>query len=305
MADKTQGLIAAPPTPMDSEGELWLARVDKQAEMLARNGVAGVFVGGTTGEGPSLTVAERMALVERWTAAAAAAGLRVIVHVGHTSGRDSRTLARHAAQAGAWGIGALPPFFFRPRGLDELADWCVHVASAAPELPFYYYHIPSMTGVTFPMRRLLGAAAGKVPNLAGVKFTCEDLMDYALCRELDGGRFDCLFGRDEILLSALALGARGAIGSTYNLAAPLYRRLLAAFDAGNLAEARDCQRKSVAMIQAVERQGPGVVGFKEIMRMIGLDLGPVRPPLRPLTPEQSRALWNELEHIGFFEWCCK
>jgi len=304
MAEKTQGLIAAPCTPMDEHGELRLERVEKQAEMLARNGVAGVFVGGTTGEGPSLTVGERMELVERWTAVAPP-GFRVLVHVGHTCGRDSRALSEHAREAGAGGVGALPPIFFRPRSLDDLVAWSAHVAEAAGDLPFYYYHIPSMSGVNFPMRRYLEAAGPQIPNLAGVKFTYEDLMDYALCRQLDGGRFDCLFGRDEILLSALALGARGAIGSTYNLAAPLYRRLIAAFDAGDLAAARACQQNSIAMIQAVERQGPGVVGFKEIMRMIGLDLGPVRPPLRPLSAEQVRALRAELEQIGFFEWCCR
>ena len=304
MTEKTQGLIAAPCTPMDEHGELRLPLVERQAEMLAGSGVAGVFVGGTTGEGPSLTVGERMDLTERWTAVAPP-GFRVIVHVGHTCGRDSRTLATHASKAHADGVGSLPPIFFRPRSLDDLVAWSAHVAEAAGELPFYYYHIPSMSGVNFPMRRYLEAAAGAIPHLAGVKFTYEDLMDYALCCQLDGGRFDCLFGRDEILLSALALGARGAIGSTYNLAAPLYRRLIAAFDAGDLATARACQQRSIAMIQAVERHGPGVPGFMEMMRMIGLDLGPVRPPLRGLSADQARALRAELEGIGFFEWCCQ
>jgi N-acetylneuraminate lyase len=202
-------------------------------------------------------------------------------------------------------MGAMPSIFFKPRGVDELVDYAAAVAAAAPELPLYYYHIPALTGVVLPMSDFLAAAAEKIPNIAGVKFTFEDLMDYAACRALAGGRFDCLFGRDEILLSALALGAQGAIGSTYNFAAPLYHRIIAAFEAGDLAAARELQAKSMATIRAVRRCGHGVVGFKQVMAMIGLDMGPPRPPLRPLADEQARALRAELEEIGFFEFCSK
>jgi N-acetylneuraminate lyase len=303
MLDKTVGLIAAPPTPMHADGDLRLELIDRQAELLARNGVVGAFVCGTTGEGPSLTVQERLDVAERW-AAAAPDGFRVIVHVGHTSLRVSRELAAQAQRIGAWGIGAMPPIFFKPTDVDDLAASTARIAAAAPGLPFYYYHIPALTGVRFAMREFLSAAAAVTPNIAGVKFTHEDLMDYAACLALAGGRFDCLFGRDEILLSALVLGARGAIGSTYNFAAPLYYRIIEAFGAGDLATARELQARSMAMIQAVYRQGHGVAGFKHVMAMIGLDVGAVRPPLRPLSDEKLRALRADLERIGLFDFCC-
>ena len=302
--EKTEGFIAACHTPMDSAGDVRLDPIEAQAEFLARNGVAGVFVNGTTGEGVSLTVPERMAVVERW-AAVAPEGFRVIVHVGHLCLRDSRALAAHAQKVGAWGIGSMPPVFFRPRTVEELVDCCAEVASAAPGLPFYYYHIPAMTGVRFRMAGFLARAGERIPNARGLKFTDEDLMDYAECLAVDGGRFDCLFGRDEILLSALALGARGAIGSTFNFAAPLYRGIVEAFDAGDLGTARRLQARSVAMIRAVLRHGAGVAGFKAVMAMVGLDLGPPRLPVCPLTEEQQAALRRELEEIGFFEWCEK
>jgi N-acetylneuraminate lyase len=300
--DKTHGLIAAPHTPMDAGGEVRLELIEAQADLLARNGVAGAFVCGTTGEGLSLTMAERRAVAERWVRAAAE-GFRVIVHVGHTALPAARELAAHAQKIGAFAIGTLPPIFFKPPGVAELVVFSSRVAAAAPELPFYYYHIPAMTGVVLPMQDYLAAASEAIPNAAGVKFTHEDLADYAACLALGGGRLDCLFGRDEVLLSALALGAEGAIGSTYNFAAPLYLRLIEAFRAGDLATARRLQATSMAIIRAVQRQGPGVVGFKHVMAMIGLDVGPVRPPLRPLGDEQVRALRAELEEIGFFEVC--
>ncbi len=304
MFEKTRGLIAAPPTPMEADGEVDLDRIGQLAELLARNGVLGAYICGTTGEGLSLTVQERMDVARRWVDVAGEA-LRVIVHVGHTSLRDAQALASHAAEVGAWGIGAIPSIFHRPQGIDDLVDFAARIAAAALDLPFYYYHIPVLVGVNFPMAEFLRAGAERIPNLAGVKYSYEDLADYSLCRELDGGRFDCLFGRDEMLLSALVLGAEGAIGSTYNLAAPLYLRLIDAFRAGDLETARELQGKSMAMVRAAQRQGLGVVAFKHMMQMVSMDVGPVRPPLRPLTAGQQDALRAELEKIGFFEFCSK
>ena len=304
MRERIEGLIAAPHTPMDAGGDVCLETIDRQADLLARNGVIGAFVCGTTGEGLSLTLDERRSLAERWVAAAPG-GFRAIIHVGHTSLRDSRSLAEHAAAVGAAGIGAMGSCFFRPASIGELVDSCAAVAEAAPELPFFYYHIPSMTGVSFPMAEFLRQGGERIASLAGVKYTHEDLMDYGRCLRLDEGRYDVLFGRDEILLSALALGATGAIGSTYNFAAPLYRRIIEAFGAGDVEAARAGQTKSMQMVQAIFRDRPGIAASKAVMGMIGLDCGPVRPPLVPLTDDDQAELRGQLEQIGFFDYCCK
>jgi len=298
------GLLPAAHTPMHADGRINLDVVEKQARAFLQVGLRGVFVCGTTGEGLSLTMQERMDVVRRWADVTGEA-LRVIVHVGHTALRDARALASHAAEVGAWGIGTLPSIFYPPGGIDGLVDFVARIAPAAPDLPLYYYHIPLLTRVDLPMVELLRAGGERIPNLAGVKYTSEDLMDYSLCLELRGGRFDCLFGRDEMLLSALALGAEGAIGSTYNFAAPLYLRLIDAFRAGELEAARELQGKSVAMIRAAARQGFGLAAFKHMMQMVGMDVGPVRPPLQPLTAGQQDALRAELEQIGFFEFCSR
>jgi N-acetylneuraminate lyase len=290
---------------MHADGSVNLAVIEQQAEFLHRNGVKGAFLCGTTGEGMSLTTSERMEIARRWVEAAAD-DFTVIVHVGHTSLEVCKSLAVHARQIGAWGMGAMAPCFFKPRSVEDLVDFCEKIAAAAPELPFYYYHIPSMTGVNFPMVEFLAAAADRMPNLAGVKYTWEDLMDFELCRKLDGGRFDMLFGRDELLLCGLALGARGAVGSTHNIAAPLYIRLIEAFLAGDLETARSLQRKSMEMIQLLNRYGdPNFVATKAVMKMLGLDCGPVRPPLRNLTTSQYEGLQAGLRQMGFFEFCCK
>jgi len=303
MAEHITGLVAAPFTPFHDDGSLNLGRVEAQVASLVASGVVGAFVCGTTGESLSLTVPERMAVAERWREAAPE-DFAVIIHVGHPCLDDAKALAARAQKVGASAIGAMAPCFFKPPDADALVAWCAEVAAAAPGLPFYYYHIPSMTGVDIPLFDFLERAADRIPTLAGAKFTYEDLMDYQRSVRFGGGRYDILFGRDEILLEALAVGATGAVGTTYNFAAPLYLRVIEAFRRGDLAAAQADQHRAAEMIATLLRHG-GLPAFKAVMKMIRVDCGPVRPPLRDLAAEQRRRLRGDLEGIGFFEFCSR
>lgn len=296
------GLIAAPFTPMREDGSIDLDTIEKQTRLLVGNNVKGAFICGTTGESMSLTIRERIKIAERWLELKNEA-LPVIVHVGHTCLSDSKILAAHAQEIGAYAIAAMAPCFFKPANLEDLVSFCAEVAAEAPNLPFYYYHIPSMTGVDFAMIDFL-RAAGNIPTLAGVKFTYENLMDFSQCLNLDNGRFNMLFGRDEILLAGLSLGATGAVGSTYNYAAPLYYRLIDAYKAGDMDAAHKDQVRIQDMV-AVLRKYDGTPGGKAIMKIIGLDCGGVRLPLRNLSKKQYSELANDLEKIGFFDYCSK
>ena len=304
MSTHIEGLVAAPFTPLKPDRSLNLDAIGPYAELLHRNGVVGGFVCGSTGEGVSLTTDERMQVAARW-AQDAPEGFRVIVHVGHTSAQECRALAVHAQQVGAWATGAMGPYYFKPRTMDALVGFCAEVASAQ-DLPFYYYHIPVLTGVGLPMIEFLRRAADVIPNLAGIKYTHSDLMDYALCRAFDGGRFDVLFGTDEMLLAALAMGARGAIGSSYNFAAPLYNRIIAAFDEGDLLTARALQMKSIELIRLVaSAAGSYHTAAKATMGLLGVECGPLRLPLPTITPSELSALRAGLEEIGFAEFRCR
>lgn len=295
--DRLTGLIAAPFTALRPDGSLNLDLIERQAGELAGNGVRGAFICGTTGEGFSLTDAERMQVAERWVAAAPQE-LKVIVHVAHNSVGESQKLARHAEQIGAGAIASIGPTFFRPSSVEQLVDFCAPVAAAAPGLPFYYYHMPAMTGVNLPMPEFLRVGSRRMPNLAGIKFTDENLMSYTQCLNLEDGRFNILFGRDEILLAALALGATGAVGSTYNYMAPVYHQIISAFRAGDMETARQWQMLSIQIIAVMARHG-GLPAGKAMMKILGLDCGPVRPPLKNVSAEQYAALQNELACVGF------
>jgi N-acetylneuraminate lyase len=288
MTSPFTGLIAAPFTPFGQHGGLNLDVLDAYARHLKANGVSGVFVAGTTGEAPSLAHVERTLLAERWIEVARPLGLKVIVQVGHNCLQDACALARHAQSIGADAISAHAPTFFRPTTPEQLVDFCVPIARAAEPLPFFFYHLPGYTGVHLPMAEFLAAGRERLPTLRGLKFSHIDLIQLQECLHLDGG-FDVLFGIDELLLGALALGVRGAVGATYNFAAPLYHRVIGAFESGDLALARREQARSVELVRFL--QGFGFLpAAKALMGLLGIDCGPVRLPLRPLGAEETALL---------------
>jgi N-acetylneuraminate lyase len=305
MHARFRGLVAAPFTPFHPDHSLNLEVIPAYARFLRDNGVSAAFVCGTTGEGLSLTLDERLRVAERWVACADEK-LRVIVHVGHTCLEDARTLTAHAANIGAGAIGAMAPGFFKPRNAAELTDWCEPIAAAAPALPFYYYHIPSMNGVVLSVAEFLAKAADRIPSLAGVKYTHEDIPDFEACTRFAGGRYDILFGRDELLLEGRKAGALGAVGSTYNYAAPLYARILAANEAGRAKDARTLQDQAIRMIAICNGVGvTHLAASKALMAMLGVDCGPVRLPLTQPSDAQLAALRAQLTEIGFFEFACR
>ena len=294
------GLIAAPFTPMNEKGKLNLEPIAPYVDWLVNTGVKGAFICGTTGEGPSLRFEEKKVVFEEWVRCSDKR-LKVIAHVGGTCYTESIELAKHAENSGVDAIAAMAPNFFRPTSVDELLLFLKSIAEAAPELPFYYYHIPSVTGVDLPVHEILSGADDMISNLAGVKFTHSNLMDLQQCLALNHGHFDILFGSDEILLSALSLGVKSAVGSTYNYMAPVYVNLIEAFNNNDLQDARKYQELSVKVVHLLNKYGGGVRAGKAIMELVGIECGPCRLPIRNMTTSEAESLKNDLLEIGFFE----
>lgn len=301
MKRQLTGLIAATHSPTHRDGSLNLAAVPLQARHLNGNGVTGAFVAGTTGESHSFTVAERQALATSWVEAARGTPLQVIVHVGANCLADAQALAAHAEQAGAPVIAATAPSYFKPPTVEQLVDFFGTIAAAAPNTPFYFYDIPSWTGVQFPVVAFLERAAERIPTFVGIKYTNSDLAELQRAIAFDGGRFDILWGTDEALLAGLSLGCRGAVGSTYNFAAPIYHRIIAAFQRGDLQAARQQQMLAVALVSAIAPYD-FTAAAKAVMGMLGVECGPARLPLAALTDQQIANLQADLKAIGFFDW---
>ncbi|MDH6534699.1 N-acetylneuraminate lyase [Parabacteroides sp. 52] len=303
--EKIKGLINAPFTPFYENGEINLEPIPAYAQLLQKNGLKGVFINGSSGEGYMLTEEERIRLAEAWMAAAPE-GFKVIVHVGSTCVKSSRRLAAHAAQIGAWGIGAMATPFPRIGRVEELVKYCEEIACGAPTLPFYYYHIPAFNNAYLSMLAFLQAVDGRIPNFAGIKYTYESLYEYNQCRLYKQGKFDMLHGQDETILPCLAMGgAQGGIGGTTNYNGKELTGILAAWEAGDLETAREKQNFSQEVINVICNYRGNIVGGKRIMKLIGLDLGKNRTPFQNMTEEEEKAMQKELEAIGFFERCNK
>lgn len=296
------GLIAAPFTPMHEDGSLNLDIIPAYADFIAaKKCVTGVFICGTSGESVSLTTEERKSVAEAWVKSAKGR-MKVAVHVGGMSQPQCVDLAKHAQTVGADAIAAMAPCFFKPTTICDLIDFFKPVAAGASKLPFYYYNMPSITGVSLPADKFLIEGKKEMPNLEGVKFTHNNIMEMMQCVNACHGMFDVLNGFDEILIAGLAAGAKGAVGSTYNYIPEIYKGVMDAMAAGNLEEARRMQMKAVEIVDVLIKHGGGTRGGKIFMKLAGLDCGPCRLPISPCSQQELEETRRELEKTDFFKY---
>uniref|UniRef100_A0A8B9X6P3 N-acetylneuraminate lyase n=1 Tax=Bos mutus grunniens TaxID=30521 RepID=A0A8B9X6P3_BOSMU len=199
---KLQGLVAATITPMTEHGEINFSVIGRYVDYLVEEqGVKNVFVNGTTGEGLSLSISERCRVAEEWVTKGRNKLDQIVIHVGALSLKESQELAQHAAEIGADGIAVIAPFFLKPWNKDVLINFLKEVAAAAPALPFYYYHIPALTGVKIRAEELLDGIQDKIPSFQGLKFSDTDLLDFGQCVDQNRQRqFAFLFGVDEFCI---------------------------------------------------------------------------------------------------------
>ena len=299
---KLKGLIVAPYTGFTADGEVDLQAVARQQKYYKQNGIIGAYVCGTTGEGSALTLEEKKILFREW-ARYREEHFTIIGFVGGTSVKDAQELSALAAECGLDAVAMTAPYYQKAANVHELALTLAEVASAAPGLPFFYYHIPVLTHVCFPMIDLLREVDGLIPNFAGIKYTFEDLMDYQFCLEFGNRKYNILYGRDEMMLPVLSLGGEGFVGSTYGYSAPLYLSLMKAFREGNLVRAAALQYKTNQLIAVLGKYGNGT--GKAFMKAAGLDLGPCRHPLTTLTEDQYACFLDDLRALDFENYQCK
>jgi N-acetylneuraminate lyase len=258
-------------------------------------GVHGFYVCGGTGEGLLQTVAERRAVLETvLDEVQGRAG--VIAHVGAFQTPDTLALARHASDAGADAIAALPPAYFYKPDEPALLRYYMDVASSS-DVPLLIYNIPARTGIAMTpdhFEELL-----RVENIIGMKDSSGDI--FAMGLFLAQGENPVIFnGEDSVQLAAMLAGACGGIGASYNVMPGLFVKLWDAFQAKDIDAAAQIQlRLNVIMnvMDVVELFG----GLKQIMAWMGLECGLPRSPLGPLTGEDTAKLRRELEGVGFFD----
>jgi len=268
-----------------------------KAIYLRDQGVHYVLVNGTTGESLKLSIEEREQLLEKWVEIGKEYDIKVFAHVGDNCLDSSRRMATHANHIGAYGIVAMPPTFFRPANVPLLVRTMAYIAEAAPNLPFYYYHIPSMTGVTFKLFDFLKEAdsSNSIPNLVGAKFSDADMMDFTLSLRFKNEKYDLLFGKDEQLTAALVAGAKGAVGSTYNFMGKIMNELITAYHKGDIKRTQEILKIEQEMVDLYGKY-PGCDFGKAILQMKGIPIGPPRLP--HIAFSEYEQLQSKLKIIG-------
>ena len=292
---KLQGLIAAAHTGFNPDGTVNLDVIPKQAEMLIKQKVTGVYISGTTGEGICCSIAEREAVFDAWVKAAKGK-LFLIAHIGALALPDVQELGAYAVKCGMDATSIVPPNFFKPGSVDMLIAYLKEALKTSTKLPFYYYHT-GMSGVNFDMQTFLEKADGVIENLAGIKFNYADLYMFQRCLRACGGKYDITWGIDEWFAGAVALGAKSAIGSTYNYSAGIYYKIWEAVKKGDLKTVEKNMKRVCDIVDILVQYG-GVAGGKVMCKMWGVDLGDVRLPNKTISEEGKKDILARIKKIG-------
>lgn len=290
-------------SPMHTDGSINYEAVPQLYHQSLNTGAKGIFLNGTTGECMSLSVQERMKLVETWTRCRTQHGddrFKIFVHAGSCNLYEAAQMAEHAQECGADGVAMVATFYFRPKTLEDLLEQCEYVAAAAPGIPFYYYNIPSLTGVNFPLLSFLEMAIRRIPNFAGLKNSFTDIVDYQHCIHFAKENYALYWGTDETFMMLYTAGNRHYVGSTYNYMGSIYEKMLHAYHKGDMEKVIALQGEADAIYKVLLSYN-GIISGKEVMRYIGVDCGPVRRPLRALSKTDSEALLGKLGQTTFFQ----
>lgn len=229
-------LYAALATPFDAQEALAEGCQRALVRFVLRQGIDGLYVGGSTGESLMQSVAERQEGL-RVVADEAAGRARLMGHVGAISTRDAIVLTRCCAEAGYDAVSAIPPIYF-PHGKDAIVGYYRDIAEAAQGLPLVIYNIPAMSSVSFSLAELDRLL--EIPGVIGIKQTSLDMYQMEQLRRRYPAAL-LLNGYDEVFLAGLVSGANGGIGSTYNVMGGRYLRLRQALAAGQVQEAMRLQ----------------------------------------------------------------
>lgn len=287
------GIYPALITPFDKSGAVNPTVVKELVDWQLDVGVDGFYVCGGTGEGLLLSPQERKAMLEATVHAASGRG-KVISHVTALDTDTTIDLAKHAEANGAAAVSVLPPIYYKVDSPGLMEHY--RLIASATQLPLFVYHIPTLTGQTLSvdeMRQLL-----EIPNIRGLKFSDYDHFTMRRIRLL---RDDLIVysGNDEVLLSALNLGADGGIGLTYNFMPQVFVGIYQAFRADDLHRARELQWKAFEMIDTVV-QVHLMGAAKAALQHLGFDTGEPRRPLRPLEPEERRMIFEKMDSLALF-----
>jgi N-acetylneuraminate lyase len=276
MPPRFAGIWPAMFTPMTADSRPSLPACEQMVDLFARQGLGGIYLVGSTGQWPLLTIAERKAIAET-VVKAAGSRLPVMVHVGAVATEDAVDLARHAVKIGAAAVSAVGPIYYS-HSADSLFEYYRRIGSAS-DLPLFAYHLSTVSKMALGPREY-AARLLEIPNVAGMKITDHDLYPFGLIHAFAGDRLKLFSGADEVMCHAVLSGAIGAIGTFYNVWGPACQTAREATAKGDIAAGREFMLRFQTAIADVLDSGGMWAFIRAAMRLkYGIDVGMPRPPL--------------------------
>ena len=287
MTRRLGGMWPALVTPFGADGKVALDVVERLVDLFAKQGLDGLYVTGSTGQWPLLTVEERQAVVER-AVKASAGRIPIMAHVGAVATDDAVTLAKHAAKVGADAVSTVAPIYY-PHSADVVFEHYRRIG-AASDLPLFVYHIELAQKLSVGAKEYTDRILA-LPNIAGMKITSGDLYLFGLIHSHAGDRLQLFSGADEVMCHAVLCGSIGAIGTFYNVYGPACRRAREAMVAEQVDKAGSFMLKFQQVIASVIASGSIWSFFRAAMQLkYGIDIGMPRAPLGILDKP-----WDEAE----------
>jgi 4-hydroxy-tetrahydrodipicolinate synthase len=291
-----RGIVVPLITPLADQGSLDHGRLERLIEHVIEGGVSGVFILGTTGEGPSLSHELRRELMDA-VCRQAAGRAPVLVGVTDTVYEYTVAMARAAERSGASAVVLAPPFYFRI-SQTELLQWVRRFARESP-LPVFLYNMPSLTKMIFEVNTVRQAA--EIPGVIGLKDSSGDLGYFRSVVQSAPPDFPVLMGPEEMLVEAMRAGASGGVCGGANLNPKLFVEMYRAAAAGEFETAERLQervRKISEALYTVGDEGASYLrGLKWAMSKAGLCSGVCALPLAPFTRDEERVLEARLAEL--------
>ncbi|UZJ77119.1 4-hydroxy-tetrahydrodipicolinate synthase [Fictibacillus sp. KU28468] len=271
-------------TPFDSKGNIDFGKTTKLVNYLIQNGTESLVVAGTTGESPTLSTEEKIALF-RHVVKVVDKRVPVIAGTGSNNTKASIDLTKKAEKAGVDAIMIVAPYYNKPSQDGIIAHF--KAIAAETSLPILVYNVPGRTVVSISADTVIELS--KIPNVVAIKDAGGDLGEMSRIIEETSEEFLLYSGDDGITLPVLSIGGAGIISVASHVIGNEMQEMISAFKEGNVQQAAKLHRKLLPIMDEMFK-APSPAPVKTALQLKGLDVGSVRLPLLPLNQEQRESL---------------
>ncbi|GER65679.1 4-hydroxy-tetrahydrodipicolinate synthase [Weizmannia acidilactici] len=278
-------------TPFDHKGNLDLQKAAQLVNYLIENGTESLVVAGTTGESPTLSPEEKIALFKQ-VVKAAGGRVPVIAGTGSNNTYASIELTKRAEECGVDAVMAVGPYYNKPNQAGMYAHFKAIAESTS--LPVVIYNIPGRSVVNIEPETIIELS--QIPNIVAVKEASGNLDAMAQIIAHTPDDFDLYSGDDGLTIPVLSIGGSGVISVASHVAGPEMQEMVQAFLAGNVRKAAQLHQKLLPLMRGLFK-APNPVPVKTALQIKGLDVGGVRLPLVPLTKEEREQIHRLLDDL--------